>query len=158
MARASEGEKDTLRAAAGAATTMIAKLEQDKAKIDSRIQKLRTVVDAYDSVSGRRRKPAASSERPISEQQGIPKRGMAAKHVNAVLFHGGDFIEPEIRKMIKDQFGFVYNRPAIYNVLRRGLQDGRYIKNGYRWSMSPSGKMKEVFEDDLVGVPTITGG
>ena len=108
------------------------KLRREKAEIEERLAPLLLVVSAYEASLGKRpRKPAMGSD-------GLPvekiKRGQVVEHIDAVLTSGGDYTEPDLRRMIAQRFNIVYGRSAVYTALRRGLNI-KYEKKEKRWRM-----------------------
>jgi len=134
-------EKETLKQASEAAAALISRKQQDRAKLDAEISRLQSVIDAWDTVSGKKlKKPLPLQINVFDEGTGTDhvqvKRGQIREHVEAVLGAGGDYTEPELRRHMMERFNAEYGRPSVYTVLRRGLRDGRYEqKEGKRWRM-----------------------
>ncbi len=131
MAKVSEEEKEALRQAAEAAGPILAKLREERTDLDERIARFECVVAAYEAVLGKR--PRKSVGEAGSAQK--PKRGEVAKHIDSVLQGGGDYDEPEIRKLIAQRFQVAYPRATVYTALRRGKDAGRYEQKEKRWRM-----------------------
>ncbi len=131
MTRVGENERETLRQAAEAAQALLPKAEQDRARAVATIERLRAVVSAWEAISGKRpKKPEESASGEVAPKV---KRGQVAEHVEAILRSGGDYEEPEIRKLIAERFHVTYGRPSIYSALRRGIKPGKYELKEGRW-------------------------
>lgn len=134
-------EKDTLRQAAEAAAGLIAKKEQERAKLDADLARLQAVIDAWETVSGKKPKKAPPLKIDVSDEINPTdhvqvKRGQVREHVDAILSSGGDYTEPELRKQLMERFNVEYGRPSVYTALRRGRKEGRYEqKEGKRWRL-----------------------
>lgn len=138
MVRMLESERETLRISAETAKTMLFKLHQERTHIDNRIAKLQAVVDAWDSISGKRQKVGLALEN--SMMTGKPKtrapKGQVLGHVEQVLQDGRSYDEPEIRKAIEEKFGVVYGRATVYTCLRRGVKDHKFLPDGKKWKLN----------------------
>lgn len=130
VARPSESEREALKQAAMAALPILAKLKEERTDLDKRIATFENVVAAYDESLGKR--PRKTTEGQDDQK---PKRGQVAEHIDAVLTAGGDYDEPELRKLIAQRFQVVYPRPTVYTALRRGRKAGKYEQKEKRWRM-----------------------
>ena len=133
-------EKETLKQAAAAAAGLIAKKEQERAKLDADLARLRAVVDAWEAVYGRKPKKAPGLKVDVADSVDVTehvavRRGQVREHVDAILTSGGDYTEPEVRKQIAERFNVQYGRPSVYTALRRGRKEGRYEVKESRWRM-----------------------
>jgi hypothetical protein len=136
MVKTPESEREILRHAAEAAAAILPKLEQDRADLDERIASLKAAIAAHEAASGKRsRKLLQTTAVSGPSDTAKVKRGQVAQHVESILQGGGDYEEPELRKLIHQRFGVAYGRPSIYSVLRRGLKAGRYEQKEKRWRM-----------------------
>lgn len=137
MARAGENEKEALRQAAEAARGLLEKAEKERTKIEATIARLKAVIAAWEEVSGKR--PKRAGEAPAGEEtpKASVKRGQVAEHVDTILRSGGDYEEPELRKLIAQRFSVAYGRPSIYSALRRGARADKYEQKEGRWRVKP---------------------
>lgn len=131
MAKVSEEEKDALRQAAEAAGPILSRLREERADLDERITRFESIIAAYEAVLGKR--PRKSAGEDTCGQK--PRRGEVAKHIDAILQGGGDYDEPEIRKLIAQRFQVAYPRATVYTALRRGKDAGRYEQKERRWRL-----------------------
>src|SRR5258708_26138471 len=93
-----DGEKEALKQAADAATTMIPKLQAQKTQSEERIDALKSVVDAYETTCGKRSKITAST--PSDQINEAPKKrakkGVVIEEIEAAL---GDATELEVKEL-----------------------------------------------------------
>jgi len=138
MTKIGDAERETLRISADAAGRLLVSLREQRAKVDDRIAKLQAVVEAWDSISGKRRTAETGAQddgaRIVRHRV---KKGQVAAHIDQILQAGGEYDEPELRKLIEDRFSVKYERATVYTSLRRGLKDHKYQHQGKKWSLNP---------------------
>jgi hypothetical protein len=139
MTRAGDTERETIRIAADSASKLLPSLHQKRAKLDGQIANLQAVIDAWESISGKRSKtdPSVQDGGTGAKIRTRVKRGQVPEHINQILQAGGAYDEPELRKAITEKFGATYSRATVYTSLRRGLKDHKYVQNGKKWSLNP---------------------
>src|SRR6059036_1646271 len=115
VSRVPDAEKQTLKKAAESAAAMLVQLEKQRERIDERIAKLQRVIEAWDSLSGRRKPPARVATEPTIQDQPRVRRGQVGKHIDAVLADGREFDERELLDQITRRFGVIYNRGTVYS-------------------------------------------
>ena len=130
-----ETEREAFRISADAASKLLVSLRQQKEKLERRISNLQAVVDAWDSLSGKRK--GESSDSSEAEVRVRVKKGQVPQHIEEILRGGHEYEEPELRKAITDRFGVSYTRATVYTSLRRGIKAHKYVQNGKKWSLNP---------------------
>lgn len=139
MSKVNEAEREAIRQAAEAATTLVEKLERDRTAIDERIASLRAVISAWESLSSKRPRRTAISPAPgKGNSTDKIKRGQVVEHIDSILKDGA-YKEPELRKLIAERFQVAYNRSTVYSALRRGEKDERYEQDSKRWRLKTKG-------------------
>lgn len=142
MTRMTDEERDALKKAAETAKSILPKLQAQKLLVDDRIAKFQAVIDAWESISGRRSRTEASQASDGSVLQ-IRKRmpkGQVVKDIDQVLSAGGEYEEPELREAITEKVGVTYKRATIYTCLRRGQKIHKYLLKDKKWSWNPLNK------------------
>jgi hypothetical protein len=139
MTRISDSERDTLRISAETAKKVLFKLAQERVLLEDRIAKLQAVVDAWDSISGKKPKVGLILDNSIAAAK--PKtrapKGQVSTHVEQILQSGLAYDEPALRKEIEEKLGVVYGRATVYTSLRRGLKEHKFIQEGTKWKLNP---------------------
>ena len=130
----SNDEIQILREAASVATSVLPRLEKERAELDKRISYLRSVITAWEALT------SETTESPSSiphQSKRVPK-GEVTRHIDVVLGDGKSYEEPDLRQIIAQRFGVEYTRSTSYAALRRGERDGKYERDGQMWRMRRS--------------------
>jgi len=135
MVRRSGHERETLRISADAATKLLVKLHEARTHLDERIANLQAVVDAWESISGKRVKVEAVPAGGATRQR-HPK-GQVSAQIEQILQDGREYDEPTLRKALEEKFGATYTRATVYTSLRRGAAENKFIPSGKKWSLNP---------------------
>ena len=133
MPRVTQDEREALRQAALAAGPILAKLKEQRADLDARIERFQAIVDAHEESLGRRARSSTSDAGAVDPM----RRGKATEHIDVILGEGGDYKEPELRASIWQKFGIKYSRATTYTALRRG-EGKKYEQKEKRWRLKSS--------------------
>ena len=134
MPRVTQDEREALRQAALAAGPILAKLKEQRADLDARIERFQAIVDAHEESLGRRPRSSAPDGTGVTDTM---RRGKATEHIDTILSDGGDYKEPELRAAIWQKFGIRYSRATTYTALRRG-EGRKYEQKEKRWRLKSS--------------------
>ena len=138
-----ETEREAIRISADASAKLLVSLRQQKEKLENRIASLQAVVDAWNSISGKRKVETGSADGLAGTRKRV-KKGQVSAHIDQVLSDGGEYEEPELRKALADRFNEHYGRATVYTNLRRGEKDHKYVHKGKKWSLNPMKSLRAV--------------
>ena len=141
----SSDEMEILRQAAEVATSVLPRLEKERAEIDKHIANLRSLLSTWESLTGDMTETTSSV--PEIQPQRAPK-GEINRYIDSILGDGIGYREPEIRATIAQRFGAEYGRSTSYAALRRGEREGKYIKDGELWRLKRFEPTIDDGEDD----------
>lgn len=134
MSRINEQERDVLRQAAESAASIMAKLEKEREALTDRIGRLRSVIEAWEGMSGKRFLKTTNNG-TVETVLEKPARGLVSVHIDAILETGGEYKEAELRKLIAERFHAEYQRSTVYSTLHRGQKANKYEHDGKKWRM-----------------------
>ena len=137
MAMVSDDEKEALRVAALAVKPLLERLEAQRANLDARLAKLRAVVEAWESSSGRRPKQPDTNGTGTNGDQPTIRRGEVGQRIFEVLKEGGVYTETQLRVKLAERFRVSYSRGGVYSALRRGEKKSPpiYENTDGRWKI-----------------------
>lgn len=135
MSRITEEEREAIRRAAESAASIVQKLEKERDALQDRIDRLKSVIEAWEGMSGKRLFKTSNNgtAETVLEK---PVRGQVSAHIDAILETGGEFKESELRMLIAERFHIIYGRSTVYSTLCRGQKANKYEHDGKKWRLT----------------------